>query len=250
MERLTPAQYIQRLDMLQNIGRAAQDAARLCKTLYLFPDSSAEILNAFRKLDRLLFPQGMTWNERVGKERRRTYHSTVVAITSFPVWSRIFQTLHVLMRRHDQVLDDHRWGRMIAESTGPVPSLPKQPSSAVDTLLDSATLLVDLVAQARPVKAPIEKRLHIDLSTCTAVLDTKSYKAIDPDALQALSALLTAQLAGNTPISKRRLREMYLPTCYHDTTLARWFNALPKPLAAAIQSKSGRGLWLVMPCPG
>jgi hypothetical protein len=94
---------------------------------------------------------------------------------------------------------------------------------------------------------PIEQRLRIDLASCTATLDGVCFNRIDTDALRVLSALLAAQIAGETPISKKQLRKKHLAGCYHDTTLSRWIGDLPGQLRFLIESKSGAGLRLVLP---
>jgi len=89
--------------------------------------------------------------------------------------------------------------------------------------------------------------LRIDLASCTVTLDDKQFSQIDPDACKALSALRTAQLTNEAPLSKKKLSEKYLKNCNHDTTLSRWFDALPEKLRDIIDGKSGAGLSLVLP---
>jgi hypothetical protein len=105
------------------------------------------------------------------------------------------------------------------------------------------------VIQPRSPKHPLslQERLRIDASTCTATLDGQTFNDVDQDALRALKALRDAQLAGETPISKRELRERYLPSCFHDTTFSRWIDSLPEKLRCLVIGKQGTGLRLILP---
>jgi hypothetical protein len=107
-------------------------------------------------------------------------------------------------------------------------------------------IVADMCTERHTRSPSLNDRLQIDLASSTATLDGKRFSDLNADSLRALEALQKAQLAGKTPISKKKLREMFLLKCNHDTTLSRWIDALPKRLRDLIDGKSGTGLRLVL----
>src|SRR5690242_12942874 len=77
--RLTFEEYQQQIALLQEIASASKEALRFLNALWNVPHTLSTILNALLRLDRLLFPQRVPWNEKVDGEsnaRRRVYHLT------------------------------------------------------------------------------------------------------------------------------------------------------------------------------
>jgi hypothetical protein len=158
--RLTLEEYRQQVSLMCDIASVAQDAARLYLHLWDVPDCLTSIINAFGDLDRLLFPQGLPWVERVDdatKTRRRIHHLTASEFWAKPCkpgeeitnearvapWQRLHDTLLALLHHYDRVLADHGWGPLIAECQPPVRQ-PELLSPSVSRLAGTAELLADL----------------------------------------------------------------------------------------------------------
>jgi len=153
MDRLTPEQYRERLIHIQKIAQTATAAAKNYRVLLPVPAGLSTVLNSFRALDRLLFPDRLPWAETADSAgpRRRVLESTVGDITGIPVWQPIADTLFALLLAHDALLSEHGWGLHIADGRTDRENYPAAApplSENITRLADSAARLHELAEEA------------------------------------------------------------------------------------------------------
>jgi hypothetical protein len=140
----------------------------------------------------------------------------------------------------EQIIETRKGVEEIRRS---LPNIPERTAEAVCERLPQTA--GNLGSRVSP--PTLADRVQIDPVSSTATLDGDTFNGVNADGLRALDALRKAQLDGKTPISKRKLRQQYLPRCNHDTTLTRWFETLPERLLGLVKGQSGAGLRLVLP---
>jgi hypothetical protein len=163
MDRLTPEQYRERLIHIQKIAQTATAAAKNYRVLLPVPAGLSTVLNSFRAMDRLLYPDRLPWAETAGSAgpRRRVLESTVGDITGIPVWQPIADTLFALLLAHDALLSEHGWGLHIADGRTDGENYPAAApplSENITRLADSAARLHELAEEALASESPTDAR--------------------------------------------------------------------------------------------